>query len=104
MIVLNLLTLSPDRAKRVTHLMLTEHLATDVFVDEAIANHYLTPEGTVAEEPLYRVIFITKALLYRRIEELLEQHFPANDFRVYATLVTQVNETEAERIRQLHKA
>ncbi|RFP65601.1 hypothetical protein D0N36_07845 [Hymenobacter lapidiphilus] len=104
MIIFNLLTLNAKHARHVTQLMLTQHMANDVFVDEAIANHYLTLQGTVAEQPLHRVIFITKALLYRRIEELLEEHFPDNDFRIYATPVTQVNAAEAERVRQLHKA
>ncbi|NVO30020.1 hypothetical protein [Hymenobacter lapidiphilus] len=103
MIIFNLLTLNPDHARRITQLMLTQQMATDVFVDEAIANHYLTAQGTVAAQPLHRVIFITKALLYRRIEELLEKQFPDNDFRIYATPVTQVNAAEAERVRQLHQ-
>ena len=104
MILFNLLTLSAPDAHRVTQLVLTERLATDVFVDEAIANHALAPDGTVGTEPLYRVLFLTKALLYRRIEELLQAQFPTNDFRIYATPVTHVNEAEADRVRQLRPA
>jgi hypothetical protein len=55
----------------------------------------------VRAEPLYRVLFLTKALLCRRIEHLLATHFPGHDFRCYATPVTHVNETEAERVRVL---
>ena len=101
MILFNLLTLDAQRAQAVTKLVLTQHLANDVFVDEAIANHRLTASGTVGTEPLYRVMFLTKALLYSRIEQLLHEHFPANDFRIYATAVTHVNSTEADRIRNL---
>jgi hypothetical protein len=101
MILFNLLTLNALQAHAVTQLVLTERLATDVFVDEAIANHRLLPDGRVGTEPLYRVLFLTKALLYRRIEQLLQDQFPANDFRIYATPVTQVNEAEAERVRRL---
>lgn len=104
MVLYNLLTLSPQHAQAVTALVLTEHLATDVFVDEAIANHRLMPDGTVGTEPLYRVLFLTKSLLYREIEQLLQQHFPVNDFRTYATAVTHVNDAEAERVRQLRAA
>ncbi len=104
MILFNLLTLSGVQAQAVTRLVLTEHLATDVFVDEAIANHCLRPDGSVGTEPLYRVIFLTKALLYRTIEETLHTAFPANDFRIYATAVTHVNDTEAVRIRELRLA
>ena len=104
MIIFNLLTLNAEHARAVTRLLLTEHLATDVFVDEAIANHRLTPAGTVGTEPLYRVIFLTKALLTRPIEELLAARFPDNDFRIYATPVTHVNEAEAGRVRQLRQA
>ena len=104
MILFNLLTLSAPQAHAVTRLVLTERLATDAFVDEAIANHRLLPAGRVGAEPLYRVLFLTKALLYRPIEELLQARFPANDFRIYATPVTQVNEAEAARVRQLRLA
>ncbi|GAA4350483.1 hypothetical protein GCM10023185_08240 [Hymenobacter saemangeumensis] len=101
MILFNLLTLNAQHAQAATHLLLTERLATDVFVDEAIANHRLTPAGTVGTQPRYRVIFLTKALLYRQIESLLNQEFPNNDFRIYTTAVTHVNDAEAEQIRAL---
>lgn len=101
MIVVTLLTLSSHHAKTVTELVLTERLATDVFLDEAIDNYCLAADGTIGTQPLYRVIFLTKALLYRRIELLLQGRFPTNDFRIYATPVTQVNEAEAERVRCL---
>jgi len=101
MVLFNLLTLSADQARAVTRLVLTERLATDVFVDEAIANHCLLPDGSLGTEPLYRVIFLTKALLYRTIEEALRTSFPANDFRIYATAVTHVNDAEAVRVREL---
>ena len=101
MVVFNLLTHNAGHAQAATHLLLTERLATDVFVDEAIRNYALGPDGQVHTEPLYRVLFLTKALLCRRIEDLLAQRFPNHDFRSYATLVTHVNEAEAERVRQL---
>lgn len=101
MILFNLLTLSADYARQATQLVLTEHLATDVFVDEAIDNYCLKPDGTVGTQPLYRVLFLTKALLCRRIEQRLQAKFPANDFRTYATPVTHVNDAEADRVRQL---
>lgn len=101
MILFNLLTMSAQHAKAATRLVLTQRLATDVFVDEAIDNYCLAPDGTVANQPLYRVLFLTKALLYRRIEVQLQTHFPVNDFRIYATAVTHVNDAEAERVRQL---
>ena len=101
MILFNLLTLNSSHAHHVTQLVLAERLATNVFVDEAIANHALAPDGTVGTEPLYRVLFLTKALLYRHIEERLTAQFPDNDFRVYATPVTHVNDAEADRVRQL---
>ncbi|MBT9394851.1 hypothetical protein KLP40_16925 [Hymenobacter sp. NST-14] len=104
MILFNLLTLSADHAHRATQLVLTEHLATDVFVDEAIDNYCLRPDGTIGTQPLYRVLFLTKALLCRRIEELLQARLPGNDFRIYATPVTHVNEAEADRVRQLQSA
>ncbi|GAA3980413.1 hypothetical protein [Hymenobacter antarcticus] len=101
MILFNLLTMSARHAREATQLVLTQHLATDVFVDEAIDNYCLGADGTVGVQPLYRVLFLTKALLYRRIEELLTTHFPGNDFRIYATAVTHVNDAEANRVRQL---
>lgn len=101
MVSFNLLTLNAGHAQAVVRLVLTESLATDVFVDEAIANHRLGADGQIGTEPLYRVIFLTKALLIRTIEDLLSQTFPDNDFRIYATVVTHVNEGEAARIRQL---
>ena len=104
MVVFNLLTSNAENARAATRLLLTEHLATDVFVDEAIHNYRLGLAGQVLAEPLYRVLFLTKALLCRRIEDLLAQHFPGHDFRIYATLVTHVNEAEAERVRQLRPA
>ena len=101
MIVFTLLTLSAQHARTATHLVLTERLATDVFLDEAIGNHCLAADGTVGTQPLYRVLVLTKALLYRRIERLLQARFPGNDFRIYATPVTHVNDAEADRVRQL---
>lgn len=101
MVVFTLLTLSAAHAQAATRLLLTEHLATDVFLDEAIGNHCLAPDGSVGTQPLYRVLFLTKALLCRRIEELLQAQFPGNDFRIYATPVTHVNDAEADRVRQL---
>ena len=101
MILFNLLTLDADRARAAAELLLTEHLAHDVFVDEAIANHRLTPAGTIETEQLFRVMCLTKALLYTRIEQLLHTQFPANDFRIYATAVTHVNTAEADRVRSL---
>ena len=101
MIVFTLLTLSAQHAQTATHLVLTERLATDVFLDEAIGNHCLAGDGTIGTQPLYRVLFLTKALLYRRIELVLQAHFPDNDFRIYATPVTHVNDAEADRVRRL---
>ncbi|SFQ24777.1 hypothetical protein [Hymenobacter arizonensis] len=104
MILFNLLTLNGQHAREATNLLLLEHLATDVFVDDAIANYRLNADGTVGTEPLYRVIFLTKALLCRHIEDLLSKAFPDNDFRVYTTAVPHVNDAEAERIRGLRLA
>lgn len=104
MILFNLLTMSPQQSRQVIQLVLTERLATDVFLDEAVGNYCLAPDGTLGTEPLYRVHFLTKALLCRPIEELLHRHFPVNDFRIYATPVTHVNDAEAERVRQLMPA
>ena len=101
MILFNLLTMSAQNAQAATRLVLTQRLATDVFVDEAIDNYCLAADGTVGVQPLYRVLFLTKALLYRRIEVLLQAHFPVNDFRIYATAVTHVNDAEADRVRLL---
>ncbi|GAB2717286.1 hypothetical protein GCM10011495_08120 [Hymenobacter frigidus] len=101
MILFNLLTMSAQHAQAATRLVLTQRLATDVFLDEAIGNHRLAPDGTFGIQPLYRVLFLTKALLYRRIEMELQAHFPINDFRIYATAVTHVNDAEADRVRQL---
>lgn len=101
MILFNLLTLSIQHAHSVAKLVLTERLATDVFVDEAIGNYHLLADGTVGTAPLYRVLFLTRAALCRRIELLVQEQFPDNDFRIYATAVTHVNEAEAERVRQL---
>ncbi len=102
MILFNLLTLDAQQARAATQLILTERLATDVFVDEAIANYHLeATTGELVNRPLYRVMFLTKALLYRDIELVLQAGFPANDFRCYATAITQVNDCEADRVRQL---
>lgn len=101
MIVFTLLTLNAHHAQTATRLVLTERLATDVFLDEAIGNHCLAPDGTIGTQPLYRVLFLTKALLCRRVELLLQAQFPTNDFRIYATPVTHVNDAEADRVRQL---
>jgi hypothetical protein len=104
MILFNLLTLNAAHARAATKLLLLERLATDVFVDEDIANYNLMPDGTVGSQPLYRVMFLTKALLYRRIEDLLNSTLPGNDFRIYTTAITHVNDVEAERIRSLQLA
>lgn len=104
MILFNLLTLSAHDAQQATRLVLREHLTTDVFLDEAIGNHCLRADGTIGTQPLYRVLFLTKALLYRHIELRLQAEFPGNDFRIYATPVTHVNDAEAERVRQLRPA
>ena len=101
MILFNLLTLDAQRAQAAATLLLTERMAHDVFVDEAIANQRLTPAGTVASAPLCRLLFLTKASLYTRIEQLLHTHFPTNDFRLYATAVTHVEAAEADRVRGL---
>ena len=101
MILFNLLTMNAPHAQTATELVLTERLATDVFLDEAIGNHCLRADGTIGTQPLYRVLFLTKALFYRRIELLLQERFPGNDFRIYATPVTHVNDAEADRVRRL---
>lgn len=97
LIVFTLLMLSAQHAQTATQLVLTERLATDAFLDEAIGNHCLAADGTIGTQPLYRVLLLTKALLYRRIELLLQAQFPGNDFRFYATPVTHINDTEADR-------
>lgn len=101
MILFHLLTLNAQHAQAATRLVLTENLATDVFLDEAIGNHCLAADGTLRTQPLYRVLFLTKALLFRRIELRLQAHFPDNDFRLYAVPVTHVNDAEADRVRRL---
>ena len=101
MIMFNLLTLSAQHAQTATRLVLTERLATDVFLDEAIGNHCLAGDGTIGTQPLYRVLFLTKSLLFRRIELRLHAHFTDSDFRIYATPVTHVNDAEADRVRRL---
>ncbi len=102
MVLFNLLTLDSAHAQAITELILREHLATDVFVDEAIANYRFDPAtAAITYQPLYRVIFLTKAMLYRDIEHQLLTQFPNNDFRYYTTAVTQVDDREADRIRQL---
>ncbi len=102
MILFNLLTLSSEEAQGVMKLILREKFTTDVFVDEAIANYHLdSASGEVINQPLYRVIFLTKAMLYRDIEQALSAAFPNHQFRYYATAVTQVDDREADRLRQL---
>ena len=102
MILFNLLTLEAAHATAVTDLLLREQLATDIFVDEAIANYHRDETtNAVVTQQLYRVIFLTKAMLYRDIEKLLATTFPGNDFRYYATAVTQVDDREADRVRSL---
>ncbi len=102
MILFNLLTLEAAHATAVTELLLREEFTTDVFVDEAIANYHRDPDsGAIVNQPLFRVIFLTKAMLYRDIENMLAQRFPGHNFRYYATAVTQVDDREADRIRNL---
>ena len=102
MILFNLLALDAAHASSVTELLLREQFTTDIFVDEAIANYHRDPvSGAIVNQPLFRVIFLTKAMLYRDIQNLLDRSFPGHNFRYYATAVTQVDDREAERIRKL---
>ena len=105
MILFNLLTLRADHALAVTELVLRERFAHDAFVDEAIATYHLdVATDTLINRPLYRVLFLTKAMLYRDLEQRLATAFPDHDFRYYATAITQVDEREANRIRLLVRA
>ena len=49
MILFNLLTMSAQNAQAATRLVLTQRLATDVFVDEAIDNYCLAADIIAAK-------------------------------------------------------
>ncbi len=59
-------------------------------------------EPPLEPHPVHRgVLFLTKALFYRRIELLMQARFPDNDLRVYATPFNHVNDVKAVRVRRL---
>lgn len=99
MIIFNLLTPTRKQAERACELILRKKFALHCFIDEAI-DEYVLDENEVVHIQLVRVIFITKAMLFNDIENSINEVFVGNDFRYYATPVTQVDNNEAKRMRK----
>jgi hypothetical protein len=99
MIIFNLLTPTRKEAEQVCELILRKKFALHAFIDEAI-DEYIMEDNEIIHIQLVRVICITKAMLFHDIEQAIHLHFIGNDFRYYATPVTQVDNKEAERMRK----
>ncbi len=100
MIVFNLLTRKAEQAKEAGKIILEANYALQIFMDEAISEFHLE-DSKMVEGKLYRIIFITKAMLFDDIEHLLNTRFPDNNFRLYSTPITQLDSREADKIRSL---
>jgi hypothetical protein len=100
MIVFNLLTRKIEHAKEAGKIILEANFAMQIFMDEAISEFHLE-DSNMVEGRLYRIIFITKAMLFDDIEYLLNTHFPDNSFRLYSTPITQLDAREADKIRTI---
>ena len=99
MIIFTLLTRSNPEAHQVCELLLTQKMAIQVFIDEAIDEYHLQEEKLI-QDKLFRVICLTKAMLFDDIERLISTHFPENEFRYYSTPVTQIDARIADQIRK----
>ncbi len=99
MIIFNLLTPTRKQAEQACELILRRKFALHCFIDEAI-DEYILEDNNIAHIQLIRVICITKAMLFNDIEKAIQEHFIGNDFRYYATPVTQVDDKEATRMRK----
>jgi len=99
MIIFNLLTPTRKQAEQACELILRKKYALHCFIDEAI-DEYVLDEGEIVHIQLVRVICITKAVLFNDIEIAINEYFIGNDFRYYATPVSQVDNNEAKRMRK----
>jgi hypothetical protein len=99
MIIFNLLTPTRKEAEQACELILRKKFALHAFIDEAI-DEYILEDDEIVHIQLVRVICITKAMLFNDIEQAIHQEFIGNDFRYYATPVTQVDDKEAQRMRK----
>lgn len=99
MIVFNLITKHHKLARLAAEKVLKENMAMNVFIDEEIAELSIVDEKLV-EDKSYRLIFLTKGMLFDDIESLLNEYIEGNDFRYYSTPVTQISNELASTMRK----
>lgn len=99
MIVFNLITKHHSLAKLAAEKVLKEKMAMNVFIDEEITELSIMNDK-LNEGKSYRLIFLTKGMLFDDIEFLLNEFIPENDFRYYSTPVTQISNDLASNMRK----
>lgn len=99
MVVFYLVSQDPQKIKTAYEEILKAGLAEQIFLDDAVSSFSLV-DGNIKMASQLRLIFITKAMLFDDIEDLLSTKISGNDFRMYSTPVTQIDEATGKATRE----
>lgn len=99
MIIFNVVQSDKAKLPELSAYLMQKKYALQTHMD---VNTVYTLEGT---KETIRLFFVTKALLYDKIEKEVKSKFYTDDMVIYATPVSHMNEEQAERVRtELAKA
>ncbi len=92
MILFNIIQKEDTTAEAISTYLIENNYAVQTHIDK---NEILTLHG---KKETIRLFFITKALLYNKIETEITSHFPSKDLVIYATPISHVNKELYESI------
>lgn len=97
MIIFNVITKDRAHAEQIMQHLLHEKYAETVQLDLESINFF--ENNQVIMRSSIKLSFITKALLYKDIEDAIEKLFPKHDFLIYSIPITQMNDVYANELR-----
>ncbi len=98
MIIFNVILSSQEKAEKISSYLIEQKYAMQTHVDN---NTILNANG---KRTTIRLFFMTKALLYKVIEDEIKKIFFSGEMLIYATPISHMNEEQVELLRSKLKA
>ncbi len=89
MIIIKLLVFNKEEADAVSNSVLKNKFALNVFGSDFDSCH-LSSAQTAIHSKVYVIQFVTKSMLFSKIEESLKNEFPQTDFYIVATPIVHI--------------
>lgn len=99
MILLRILSSSERKIERIAEILLTEKLAIDVNIQRELERVNLV-SGKLSSSKVVRLTAKTKALLFKKIEQRLNEEFPDNLPEVHALPIVEMDWDQARKLKE----